>query len=112
MNELKPYREERTQQRNQRKQLDSEDKAIFAGVQYKSEAELDQAIRRLEDRQAHDGGRPLREELNLVKEISRLNVRCSAIKQLPCLLPLTQRVHDAFAMPLSACHCAWLPADY
>ena len=76
VNELKPYRQERNQERNQRKQLDSEDKAIFAGVQYKSEAELDQAIRVLEDRQAHEGGRPLREELSLVKEITRLNVRC------------------------------------
>ncbi|BDA49187.1 probable proton pump-interactor BIP131 at N-terminal half [Coccomyxa sp. Obi] len=73
VNELKPYRQERNQERNQRKQLDMEDKAIFADVEFKSEAELDRAIRVLEDRQAHEGGRSLREELSLVKEITRLN---------------------------------------
>lgn len=110
VNELKPYRQERNQERNQRKQLDSEDRAIFAGVQYKSEAELDQAIKVVEDRLAHAGGLPLREEMSLVKEVTRLNVRCPALNQLFHPLRLTNVImmHSLFLcehVMIQVCQC-------
>lgn len=76
VDEVKPYRQERDQgkaERNQRKQLDAEDKAQWQKVEYKSMEDLEHAIKALQDRQAHEV-LSKQEEERTIKEIARLEV--------------------------------------